>query len=61
MLILKSTNLAVRFLLEFGALGALGYCGFQLDRGPLVKIALGIGAPLLAAVLWGMFVAPHTH
>jgi hypothetical protein len=58
MLILKSTNLAVRFLLELGAFGALGYWGFHLDRGLLVKVAAGIGAPLLAAVLWGTFVAP---
>ncbi len=58
MLLLKSTNLALRFLLEVCALGALGYWGFHLDRGPLMKIAMGIGAPLLAAVLWGTFVAP---
>ena len=56
--IMKSANLALRFLLELCALGALGYWGYQAGSGPLVKIALAIGAPLLAAVVWGAFIAP---
>ena len=54
----KSTNLLVRFLLELCALGALGYWGFAVGESMLLKILLGIGAPLLAAVVWGLFVAP---
>lgn len=39
-------------------LAALGYWGFQLDHGLLLRIVAGVGAPLLAAVVWGMLVAP---
>ncbi|MEF3305051.1 YrdB family protein [Paenibacillus sp. GYB003] len=49
---------AVFFLLELGALAAFGYWGFHLSKGWIVKIAVGLGAPLLAAVFWGTFVAP---
>ena len=53
------TNLTVAFLLELGALAALGYWGVQTGGGPVTKTALGVGAPLLAAVLWGLFAAPR--
>ena len=58
MAILKGTNLALAFLLELCALAALGYWGFHTGRGTLAKVGLGLGAPLLAAVVWGLFVAP---
>jgi hypothetical protein len=58
MLIIKSANLALRFILELCALGALGYWGYQAGSGLLLKIVLAVGAPLLAAVVWGAFVAP---
>ena len=59
MLILQYANLALRFLLELCALAALGVWGFQTDRGLLVKLGLGIGAPVLAALVWGTFIAPR--
>ena len=52
-------NLMVAFLLELCALGALGYWGVRAGGVPVAKAALGIGAPLLAAVLWGLFAAPR--
>ena len=58
MLVIKSANLALRFLLELGILGALGYWGFTSGSSTWMKWALGLGAPLLAAVVWGTFVAP---
>ena len=51
-------NLALAFLLELCALVALGYWGVSAGGGPVAKVALGIGAPLFAAVLWGLFAAP---
>ena len=57
---IKSANLALRFLLELCALAALAYWGFQTGRGTIAKLGLGIGAPLLGAVIWGTFVAPRT-
>ena len=56
---IKGANLALRFLLELCALGALGYWGFKTGSGTITKIGLGIGAPLVAAVVWGAFVSPQ--
>jgi hypothetical protein len=58
MAIAQSANLLVRFLLELCILGSLGYWGFQTSSGVLVKTVLGLGAPLVAAVVWGTFVSP---
>jgi hypothetical protein len=55
---MASANLALRFLLEVGVLAALGLWGFHTGRGPITAAGLGIGAPLLAAVVWGTFGAP---
>lgn len=49
--------MAVRFLLELGALVALGGWGLQATSGPL-RYALAVAAPLIAAAVWGLFVAP---
>ena len=52
-------NLTLAFALELCALAALGYWGFSVGGGPGAKAVLGIGAPLCAAVLWGLFAAPR--
>ncbi len=57
--VIKGAKLALRFLLELCALIALGYWGFTTGSGAIAKVALGIGAPLVAAVVWGVFVAPR--
>ena len=53
------TNLTLAFLLELCALAALGYWGFRVGGGPVSKLVLGLGAPLVAAVVWGLFAAPR--
>jgi hypothetical protein len=58
MTIILGANIALRFLLELWILAALGYWGFQTGRGTIIRISLGLGAPLLAAVFWGVFIAP---
>ena len=55
MIVLKYANLALAFFLELCALAALGYWGFVTGEGLPARIGLGVGAPLLAAVLWGAF------
>ncbi len=57
---IKTANLALRFLLELCALVAFGYWGSQTGEGPLFRFGLGLGAPLLYAVVWGTFVAPRS-
>jgi hypothetical protein len=56
---IKLANLALRFLLELCALAALGYWGFKTGESVVAKVGLGIGAPLLAAIVWGTFLAPR--
>lgn len=55
---LRAANLALRFLLELGLLAALAIWGFSTHEGAFQKALFGIGAPLLAAIIWGLFVAP---
>ncbi len=57
--VLKRTNLVLSFVLELCALTALGYWGSQTGQGLLFAILLGVGAPLLAAVAWGLVAAPR--
>jgi hypothetical protein len=56
---LKMANLALAFALELAALAAFAWWGYQAGDGTLAKIALAVGAPLLVAVFWGLFVAPR--
>jgi hypothetical protein len=58
---IRQINLALRFLLELCALAALAYWGFTTDWGTPLRIVLGIGAPVLMAVVWGAFVAPKAR
>ena len=58
--ILKGLNLAARFLLELCVLISVGYWGFKIGSGWLLRILLGIGVPLLIAVIWGMLGAPKS-
>ena len=56
--LLKNINLLLMFLLELCMLAALGYWGFTLDQGLAVRVGVGLAAPLLAAVVWGVWMAP---
>jgi len=56
--VIVTGNLALRFLLELCSLAALGYWGFKTGEGGLLKVLLGIGAPMFAAIVWGLFVSP---
>jgi hypothetical protein len=51
----KQANLGLRFLLELCLLAALAYAGLQ------VSVLLCVVAPLLAAVVWGLFVSPRAR
>jgi hypothetical protein len=59
--VLKNLNLALRFALELCALGLLAYWGVRSGGQPVVRIVLGIGLPVLAAVFWGSFVSPKAR
>jgi hypothetical protein len=57
---LTAANLALRFVLELVALAALAYWGFHTGRTAIADVVLGLGAPLVAAVVWGAFAAPKS-
>ena len=50
--------LTVAFLSELAALAALAVWGWSAGSGS-VRLLLAIGAPVVAAVLWGLFAAPQ--
>ena len=55
---MRAVNLTLRFVLELGALAALAYGGWHLP-GPLAaRILAAVLFPLVAALIWGRWVAP---
>jgi hypothetical protein len=56
----KNANLALMFFLELCVLAALAYWGLLIGPGMLAKIGPGIGAPVLAIVVWGLLGAPRS-
>ena len=57
---LRGGTLTVRFLCELSMLAALAYWGLTVGDG-IGAWVLGVGAPLLAAVVWGALVAPKAR
>ena len=55
---LQSANLLVRFGIELAALAGLGWWGWNTGNSQVIKLSLGAGMPLLAAILWGLFASP---
>jgi hypothetical protein len=51
-------NEGLAFLFELVALALLAWWGAVAGSGLFVRLLLGIGLPLVAAALWGMFAAP---
>lgn len=54
---LTAANAGLAFALELGLLAALCYWGFRTGGGMVAEVALGLGTPVLAAVVWGLFLA----
>ncbi|RAK43274.1 uncharacterized protein DUF2568 [Actinoplanes lutulentus] len=51
--------MGLRFGLELCALAALAYGGWHLPGPAFVRILAAVGFPLVAAVIWGRWVAPR--
>ncbi|EHR49194.1 Protein of unknown function (DUF2568) [Saccharomonospora marina XMU15] len=58
---LRWANELLAFLLELAALATLGYWGFTVEVSLPLKVVLGIGSPVLAAVVWGLLAAPRAR
>lgn len=56
----KTLNLALAFFLELFMLYAFGYWGFHLKQSTGMRWLIGIGLPILVAIIWGVFLAPKS-
>jgi Protein of unknown function (DUF2568) len=56
----KAANDAIRFLVEIAALVAVSYWGFHDHSSWTGKLILGIGAPVLVAATWAIWMAPQS-
>ena len=54
-------NESLAFLLEVAAIVALAWWGFTTGGNVFLNIVLGIGTPVAAMVLWGLFAAPRAR
>ncbi|MFG2374526.1 YrdB family protein [Streptomyces sp. NPDC048504] len=54
----KAVNLGVLFAIEVGGLVAVGYWGFTRDLATPLTWLLGVGGPVVLAVLWGLCASP---
>ena len=57
---LHALNEGLAFLFEIVALIAISWWGFHHGDNTADHVLLGVGAPLLAIVLWGLFAAPRS-
>ena len=56
-----AANLALRFLLELGALAAVAYWGATMSSAHILRVALAIAAPATVALIWGIFISPKAR
>lgn len=57
---LKQANLVLALLLELGVLAALADWGFAMGSTMPMKIGLGVGAPVVAIIVWAIWGAPRS-
>ena len=56
-----NANDVVAFLVEVLVLVLLAWAGFSADASWLLRVLLGVGLPVVAAALWGLFAAPRAR
>jgi hypothetical protein len=57
---LHALNEGFAFVFEILALVAISWWGFHIGDNTADHVLLGLGAPLLAIVAWGLFAAPKS-
>jgi hypothetical protein len=58
---MRGFHLLLRFVLELCALAALAYAGWQTPGSFWVRLLVATVLPLVAAVVWGQWVAPKAR
>ena len=56
-----NANDVVAFLVEIAVLILLAWAGAQVDGPTVLRVALAVALPVVAAVLWGLFAAPRAR
>ncbi|MEU8789163.1 YrdB family protein [Streptomyces sp. NPDC048643] len=56
-----AANEVLAFLLELAALAVLSWWGFSAGGNAALRVVLGVGVPLAAIVVWGLFAAPKAR
>ncbi|MEV3931175.1 YrdB family protein [Streptomyces sp. NPDC049944] len=56
-----AANEMLAFVLELVAIGALAWWGLTVPEGVAASVALGVGTPAAAVVLWALFAAPRAR
>lgn len=51
---IKWFNVGLRAVMELGIILAFGYWGYKTGDGPMMKILLSVGAPLIGFGIWGL-------
>lgn len=52
---IQALNSGLRFLLELCALAAIGYGGWHLTEGPVLRWVVAVALVVIAAFAWGAF------
>ncbi|HAO6015911.1 YrdB family protein [Listeria innocua] len=58
--IIKNSNIAIAFLIEIFAIFVLGYWGFTLQSNKIIRVIVGLLAPILMIVIWSIWCAPSS-
>jgi hypothetical protein len=58
-LVAQGINAPLAFTLELAMLAAYSYWGFHVGEIFALQLALGVGAPVLAIVVWAKYLAPR--
>ena len=58
---LRAINDAIRFLIELCMLAAFAYWGSRVSGSTAVNVLVAIAAPLAAATVWGIWLAPRSE
>jgi hypothetical protein len=56
---MRNLNLVFRFILELVVLVALFLWGVSVSGELIIQVVLGLGAPAVVIVAWGLFVSPR--
>lgn len=58
---MKTAVLAIRFLTELALLAVLVILGIRAGTALATRVALAVAAPVIAAVIWGVGIAPRAR